>query len=245
MNISVCIATHNGEKYLLDQMKSILGELKHDDEVVVVDDCSNDSTVEILQNMNDSRINIYKNKENMGHVFSFGRAISLAINDIVFMSDQDDIWIKGRVSLMTNKIIMSGCLLVSSNTYYMDTKGRELYFPVDKLKASESTKHLNNILSIFLGKTGYYGCAMVFRKQLTKLILPIPSFVESHDLWIALASNLFCSNSHLEEKTLIRRVHDNNSSIVRRSLYKKIWSRFIFGISIIVLLIRGINYYNK
>ena len=243
MNISVCMATYNGEKYVVEQITSILEQLTPDDEVIVVDDFSNDNTVKILQDLNDPRINFFLNDRTKSHVFSFGRAISLANNDIVFMSDQDDIWIKGRVSLMVKKLLDTESLLVSSNFEFMDMNGKKIYYPVDGVKSSNSCKHLKNILDIFAGKTNYYGCAMAFRKNMVKLILPIPSFVESHDLWISLASNLIGSNAHLDEKTLRKRVHDNNAaSTIQRGLLPKLWSRFIFMISIGVLLLRAKNF---
>lgn len=240
MNISVCMATYNGEKYIVEQMTSILQQLTHDDEVIVIDDSSNDNTLKILKDLNDPRIKIYLNDRTRSHVFSFGRAISLAKNDIVFMSDQDDIWIKDRVSLMVKKLLDTGSLLVSSNFEFIDMNGEKMYYPVDGVKSSNSSKHFKNILDIFVGKTNYYGCAMAFRKDMVRLILPIPSFVESHDLWISLASNLMGSNAHLDEKTLKKRVHNNNAaSTLKRGLLPKLWSRVIFMISIIVLLLRA------
>jgi glycosyltransferase involved in cell wall biosynthesis len=239
MNISVCMATYNGEKYILEQITSILEQLKSDDEVIIVDDCSVDNTANILQRLNDPRIKLHLNDINNGINNSFGRAISLASNDIIFMSDQDDVWIKDRVSLMVKTLINTGALLVSSNFEAMDMDGKTISYPVDGVRFSNSSKHLRNILEIFIGKTNYYGCAMAFRKDLVKLILPIPSFVESHDLWISLASNLLRSNAHLDEKTLRKRVHNNNATITNRSLFLKIRARFIFGLSIAVLLLRA------
>lgn len=243
MNVSVCMAVYNGEKYILEQMTSILEQLTLDDEVIVVDDFSNDNTLKILENLSDPRIKIYSNDRNKSHVFSFGRAISLANNEILFMSDQDDIWIEGRVSLMTNKLLGTGALLVSSNFEPIDMNGKKISFPVDGVKSSNSCKYLKNILDIFVGKTNYYGCAMAFRKDMVKVILPIPSFVESHDLWIALASNLMGSNVHLDEKTLRKRIHNNNATATGRSLFMKVRARFIFVISIIVLFLRAKLFY--
>jgi glycosyltransferase involved in cell wall biosynthesis len=237
------MATYNGEKFVLEQMASILEQLTPDDEAIVIDDSSSDGTVKLLRGMSDPRIKIYLNERNRGSNYSFGRAIALANNDIVFMSDQDDIWMAGRVLLMKEKLLDTGALLVSSNFACMDMNGRKISFSVDGVKASNSCKHFKNILDILMGRTNYFGCAMAFRKNLLELILPIPSFVESHDLWIALAGNLKGSNAHLDEKTLKKRVHSSNVSITKRNLLLKIRARFIFGISIMILLFR--NFSNK
>ncbi len=84
---------------------------------------------------------------------------------------------------------------------------------------------------------------MAFQKNMRKLILPIPPFVEAHDLWIALAGNLMGSNAHLDEKTLRKRVHSSNATPRGRSLFMKIRARAIFGMSIIVLLLRAKRFY--
>jgi len=238
VNISVCMATYNGEKYIEEQIASILEQLCYHDEVIVVDDCSSDDTVNILQSLNDPRIKIYSNNRNRSHVYSFGRAISLAQNEIIILSDQDDRWIKGRVSLMVNSLLDTGALVVSTNSDFMDKDGNNITFKADGVVASKSSKNFMNILDIFIGKANYYGCAMAIRKKIIDLILPMPSFVESHDLWIAMASNLIGSNLHLDDKTLFRRVHGSNASIIQRRLFLKVWSRVIFLASIAVLLFR-------
>lgn len=222
------MATYNGEKYLVEQINSILEQLSSSDELVILDDCSIDNTIKILEQYQDPRIKIFKNKDNMSHVYSFGKVVSLGSNEIIFMADQDDLWVKGRLDLMKNKLIKSGKLMLTSNSHFIDGKGQKIDFYLDGVSSQDSNRFNKNILAIFAGKTNYYGCAMVFRKELNEIILPIPDYVESHDLWIAMAGNLLKSNIHLDEKTLLRRIHGNNASIVSRSLKKKIYSRLIF-----------------
>ena len=238
MNISVCMATYNGEQYVVEQIASILEQLSSADEVIVVDDCSTDDTVNTLKSLNDPRIKLYSNDRNRSHVYSFGRAISLAQNEIIFLSDQDDRWIKGRVTLMVKSLLDTGAMVVSTNSYFMDKDGNKITFKVDGVRSSSSFKNFKNIIDIFIGKVNYFGCAMAFRKRIVGLVLPMPTFVESHDLWIAMASNLIGLNIHLDDHTLFRRVHGNNASIIKRDLLPKIWSRVIFLASIAVLLYR-------
>ncbi len=240
MSISVCMATYNGEKYLSRQLRSILDQLTDDDEVIVVDDCSVDRTVETVKQLDDDRITVYVNDRNRGEVFSFGRAISLAKRDFLFLSDQDDIWIPGRVALMRQHLIESRASVVSSNFEWIDTNEEPIDEPFDGVASRDSKKHLKNIVDIFVGKTNYFGCAMAFRREFASVIAPIPSFVESHDLWIALASNFASSNTHLDEKTLLKRKHSNNatSTVSTRSLYRKLRSRVVFAVGLMVLFVR-------
>jgi len=241
MNISVCIASYNGEKYIKTQLNSIINQLEINDEIIIVDDCSTDKTIEIIESIMDYRITVFKNNFNMGHVYSFNRAIELSSNDIVFMSDQDDIWKNGRVLLMKKNLLDSKSLLLSSNSEFINSEGVNLDYNTNGVNEIYSTNYFNNIIDIFFGKTNYYGCLMVFKKELKKIILPIPGFVESHDLWIAMAANLLSSNTHCNDITLSRRIHQNNASIVNRNIFLKLKSRWIFLISLFVLLFRRLN----
>ncbi|RTZ07235.1 glycosyltransferase [Flavobacterium sp. GSP27] len=245
MSISVCLASYNGAKFIELQLESIIKQLHHDDEIIIVDDCSSDNTLEIIMSINDERVKIFLNEINRGHVFSFGRSISLATKDIIFMSDQDDIWIDGRVALMKSKLVNSDAMLVSTNSNFVDSKGGKIDFNIDGVDSKFSDKNLSNIIDILKGKENYYGCAMALKKELKALILPIPDYVESHDLWIATAANIIKSNLHCDEVTLNRRVHGANASIVKRKLYLKLWSRIIFLRSILQLFFRKLSIKRK
>jgi uncharacterized protein YchJ len=81
---------------------------------------------------------------------------------------------------------------------------------------------------------------MAFRRSIVPLIMPIPSYVESHDLWIALAANQIGSNLHIDDRTFRKRRHDRNttSTVSDRSLFLKLKSRWIFIRSMIELSAR-------
>jgi glycosyltransferase involved in cell wall biosynthesis len=239
MNISVCIASYNGAKFIQEQINSILKQLNENDEVIIIDDCSTDNTVEIIKSFNDHRIKLFINKVNKGHVYSFGKSISLSNNEIIFMSDQDDIWFENRVSLMVNRLTNFKVMLLSSNSEFIDENSNKiLNYSMGKVNSIDSDRYLNNIFNIFLGKLGYYGCAMAFTRDLKEYILPIPIYVESHDLWIAKAANLLKTNLHCDDITLSRRIHGNNASLLKRKLLPILWSRIIFIISMIHLVFR-------
>lgn len=234
------MATYNGAQYVSRQLTSILAELTDDDEVIVVDDCSSDGTVEIVQRLADRRVVVHVNDRNRGEVHSFGRAMRLAKNDFVFLADQDDIWMPGRVSLMQRRLVEARASVVSSNFDWIAANEDPIDVAYDGVASGDSKRHLKNIADIFIGRTNYYGCAMALRRDFVRVVAPIPRFVESHDLWIALASNLAASNVHIDEKTLLKRRHGHNvtSTVSTRSLYRKLKSRAIFALSLVVLLAR-------
>lgn len=232
---SVCMATFNGETYVGRQLESILDQLSADDEVIVVDDCSTDGTIDAVRRLNDPRIAVYVNDRNRREVYSFSRAISLARHQNIFLSDQDDVWLPGRVELMRDALRTAS--LVTTNFEWIDQQERSLQVAHDGVLPQDSSRHLKNIAGIFIGKTSYFGCAMAFRRTLMPLIVPIPEYVESHDCWIALAANLIGSNVHLAEPTLRKRRHGNNatSTISSRSLGLKLRARAIFARSLLDL----------
>ena len=234
------MATYQGERYIERQLRSILDQLGASDEVIVVDDCSRDRTVERVKSLQDSRIKVFQNDRNCREVYSFGRAIGIAKGDIIFLSDQDDVWLPGRVQLMVNELRRSNAALITSNFEWMDESERPLDVAFDGVSAMASERYIRNIIDIFIGKTNYFGCAMAFRRELVPMILPMPSYVESHDLWIALAANQLGSNLHIDDKTLRKRRHGNNatSTVSNRPLFRKLWSRLIFARSMIDLSIR-------
>lgn len=231
------MATYNGEKYVSRQIGSILEQLTEHDEVIVVDDCSTDGTVAAVRGLDDRRIAVHVNDRNRGEVFSFGRAMCLAKNEFLFLSDQDDIWLPGRVSLMQQRLVEAGAQVVSSNFQWIDADDEPIDVRYDGVASRDSSRHLKNIVDIFLGKTNYFGCAMALRRDFVRVVAPIPSFVESHDLWIALASNVAGSNVHLDEKTFLKRRHAHNATrtVSSRSLYRKLRSRMVFAMSLAVL----------
>lgn len=234
---SVCLATYNGKLYLPEQVCSILLQMGGDDELVIVDDASNDGTFEYLKSICDSRVRVFRNESNIGHVHSFEKVIGLARGKYILMADQDDVWLDGRMRDMCDAL-EAGFALVSTNSEFMDGEGRIIPPLHPDLEVHESSNYVLNIFRIFTGRAYYDGCAMGLREELRNIVLPIPAYVESHDLWIAMAANVAGSNLHLERRTLRRRVHGTNASVVSRSLIRKLRSRAIFLFSLLHIGLR-------
>jgi glycosyltransferase involved in cell wall biosynthesis len=237
MKISICMATYNGERYLPEQVNSILSQMGVDDELVVVDDASSDRTVAYLKSLGDPRIRVYCNTSNIGHVQSFSKVIGLARGTYILMADQDDIWIEGRLVAICDAL-EAGPALVSTNSKFINENGEAIAPLHPDLLEEDSGRHTSNIVRIFTGNAFYDGCTMGLREELRWLVLPIPTYVESHDLWIAMSANMVRSNRHLARYTLRRRVHGSNASVVRRSLVRKLRSRVIFLFSLLHIALR-------
>ena len=92
MKLSVAMATYNGARYLRQQLESIFSQLAPEDEIVIVDDASQDATCAIVMEFKDARVRLLRNPRNVGVLGSFERAIRNTTGDVIFLSDQDDVW---------------------------------------------------------------------------------------------------------------------------------------------------------
>lgn len=207
--VSVCMAAYNGGRFIEEQIASILPQLASDDELIVIDDGSSDDTVDRVQRFADDRVRLVANERNIGYVRTFEKAIGLASNEVLFLSDQDDRWIPGRVERMV--AALEDVDLVVSN--FGSFGGSLTRVQGMRLKGSDSGRWLSNIFWMWVGTRPYYGCCMAFRRELVQDLLPFPAYLsETHDQWIGYVANVRRSVRHLEENTIDRRVHDANSS---------------------------------
>ena len=238
-SISVCMATFNGEKFVREQIQSIILQFEKNDELIIFDDFSTDKTVEIISSIKDPRIILQTNEKNIGQVRTFELCINKCKSDIIYFADQDDIWEPSRLENLRDAIIEHKVDLVASNMSLIDADNNPLnYLRLPPLLKSESKNKNGNLAKIFLGKMGYFGCTMAFRRSFLNLALPMPNNIESHDLWFAICANLNRSIAHVESVTLQHRVHGHNTSIVKRSLFKKIFSRILLLQQVIVATLR-------
>ncbi len=223
---SICLATFNGEKFLDIQLQSILGQLSVEDELVIVDDGSSDHTLDILKSYQDQRIKLFQNSRNKGVNETFARAMSYAKGQYIFLSDQDDRWIEGRLDRMITALEPDQPGLVVSNYALINEKGDMIGDGLaERLKAEDSDRSLRNILKVLRGNMNYYGCAMGFTREFRDIALPLPRSTESHDLWFGIMGNALAKIVHLEQDTLEHRIHGNNASIISRPLHSKLLSR--------------------
>lgn len=215
--ISVCVAAFNGEKYIEEQLNSILSQLDASDEVIVSDDGSTDRTLEILNDFaqGDPRIRIVQGP-GQGIIRNYDYVISLSRGEYIFLADQDDVWLPGKVAQITNYFdAQPQALVVVSDLMIVDEQLRELepsYFRYRNVK----TGFFSNII-----KNKYIGAGMAFRSQLKELILPIPSAVPMHDMWIGLLADSKHKAALLPEVlTLYRRHSDNASQIATKTKFR-------------------------
>ena len=224
--VSVCMASYRGASFIAEQISSILHELGATDELVIYDDASRDETVDIIKGFNDPRIRLIQGTSNVGYVRAFEAAIGASRGSYIFLSDQDDVWVSGRVDRMLEALRDSE---VVATNFGMLGGGPRPWIP--PLTRKMNSRRLANVLGIMVGYRAYYGCGMAFRRDFVNVVTPIPSYVrESHDLWIAICGNLAQSIAHLEAPSLLRRLHEQNETPAGfRSLRRITAARFMLA----------------
>lgn len=222
--ISVCLATYNGQKYICQQIESILSQLEVNDEIIISDDSSTDKTIEIIESYNDSRIHILKNNKFNSPIFNLENALLKVSGDYIFLSDQDDIWYKDKLKIMlpylkNYNLIISDCNLIDSN-------GKEIESSFFQLNKSKSG-FISNIV-----KNSYLGCCMAFDRKILNASLPFPKKIAMHDIWIGIISELIGKPLFINNKLISYRRHSSNFSPTSQSsgfsLYYKISYRAQF-----------------
>jgi glycosyltransferase involved in cell wall biosynthesis len=202
------MATYNGALYIERQLQSILGQLQLNDEVIIVDDYSIDSTIELVAKIGDSRIRIYRNNINMGVQKSFEKAIGLASGGIIFLSDQDDVWHPEKVAkfseIFTNLPEVS---LVLSDARIVDNVGKVVVESFFKRRGGFVSGIVANLV-----KNRYLGCVMAFRKNLLEQILPFPTSIPQHDMWIGLVNEVYGKAYFISTPLIDYRRHASNAS---------------------------------
>jgi len=204
------MASYNGDRYIQEQIASILPQLSEQDELVVVDDASSDRTKERIVEFNDPRIKLIEHDENQGVVATFEEAMRNAAGDILFLSDGDDIWAPNKVARVLRafaenpqaQVVATGIALIDQDGHPLDsrdyTKGRRF-----------TPALLPNLV-----RNRFQGSAMAFRSSLLPKILPFPKrkgFL--HDAWIGARNELTGGMTvYLDEPLLYYRRHASNFS---------------------------------
>jgi len=207
--ISVVMATYNGQAYLNEQLDSILQQTKSPTEIIIIDDCSTDHTWDILKHYSKQHeiIKIIKNEVNMGVNKTFSRALKSSSGDLIFIADQDDIWINTKIEKMYN-ISWEGKSLVCSDAKIVDKSLNTIHESELEFHCPIPVEKLTKYFFFFSNCVSGHNCAMT-RSFLNKS-LPVPDNI-IYDQWFALLSSLNNELSFLTEPLCLHRIHNDNT----------------------------------
>lgn len=204
---SVAMATFNGEKFIKEQIDTILKNMGSCDELIISDDGSTDNTIKIVKEYikKDKRIKLVKGP-GKGVKQNFMNAIMNTSGKYIFLSDQDDIWDKDKIKTVDKVFEDTNCNVVVHNATIIDKElkpYKKTFFEFRKSKSGI----LGNIY-----KNKYIGCCMAFRSELIDKIVPIPDNIEMHDQWIGILGERYGKSIFVDKCLIKYRRHDNNVS---------------------------------
>lgn len=212
--IDILLATYNGEKYIQEQLDSILNQTYTNFNLYISDDCSSDSTVDILKEYEkkDSRIKVFVQEKNLGYVLNFEFLLKQVTSDYYMLSDQDDVWLPEKVEKSYNKLVKENLDLVFTDLEIVDKNLNKIHDSMFKfLKIDKRIKKYNDYRLLYLDNCAT-GCTIISRSKFLDLILPVPSTTKYliHDYWIALVVSMYGRISYIDEPLIKYRQHGNN-----------------------------------
>jgi glycosyltransferase involved in cell wall biosynthesis len=222
--VSIAMTTYNGEKYLSQQIESILNQSFNDFELIICDDNSNDKTLTIIEDFQKKYtfIKLYKNKKRLGVVKNFEQAIKLAKCKYIALADQDDIWHNQKLEKLLNAASSyekKTPLMVHSDLTMVDSSLNELHKSFFRFRGInlKNKKELNKIIS----HNGVMGCTILFNQALKEKMLPFPKDLDVHDYWIALVNEVFGTRLTIYDTLVKYRIHNTNTSNNQQKILKK------------------------
>jgi glycosyltransferase involved in cell wall biosynthesis len=170
------MATHNGERFIAKQIASILSQIGSDDELIISDDGSVDRTLPIISSFKDPRIKVLASSRRTTIPGNFENALFRARGELIFLADQDDLWLPGKASTMSlllgqYDLVVSDCAIVDEEDVVIESS----FFRLHRSRGGLVRNWFRNC---------YVGCCMAFRRRVLTAALPFPAKVPWHDQWI-------------------------------------------------------------
>ncbi|WP_316735286.1 glycosyltransferase family 2 protein [Pedobacter aquatilis] len=204
--VSVALCTYNGEKFIIEQLESIINQTYVNLEIIIIDDCSTDNTYELLINLIKGlpNIKLERNTQNIGFTKNFEKAIGYCQGDFIAISDQDDIWNLNKIDVLVSEIGENN--LIFHDSLLIDENGES----IKNLKVSDKTE-------IYQGKSNLYfltsncisGHACMFRRELLNFALPFDKRF-FYDWWIAFVAASIGTIKYIPNALVSYRQHSNN-----------------------------------
>lgn len=220
MNISVALATYNGEKFIEKQLNSLLNQTVSPNEVIICDDCSTDNTVAIIKEfINKNNLKnwyVYDSLENLGFKKNFYKAISQCTGDIIFTCDQDDIWCEEKIEKIISffenhpntKAVSSSFSLIDEFDKRIE-KNSENNYGLVKIDNSQLFKKIS--LKEITHSNISPGCTAAFKGEVAQGFLKNSKNILPHDYEINIIAASLGGLYFINEKLIKYRIHSNNA----------------------------------
>ena len=200
------MATYNGEKYLQEQLDSFVQQTRQPNELVITDDCSTDDTLSIIAEFADTApfaVSWEQNEKNLGYTGNFNQALMKTTGDLVFLSDQDDVWFPDKLARMERYALDDpNALVVMNDAALTDSELNDTGLTKQGQIASGGMTHSSFVM----------GCCAVVRRELLDACLPIPTHYKGHDGWIVKMAEGVGRKRVVSDVLQWYRRHDENES---------------------------------
>jgi glycosyltransferase involved in cell wall biosynthesis len=215
VKISIAMATFNGSMHIIEQLKSFSNQTLKPDEIVINDDNSTDDTVDLIRKFAKSApfdIILNINDQNLGFSGNFNKALSNTSGNLVFLSDQDDVWFSNKIEYMVN--------LAKKNPNYFIYMNDALL--TDEFLNPANLSTYDQIRSGGFTDSSYVmGCCCMIRREFLSFALPIPISMKAHDIWLVkIADGLNSKLIDLKILQYYRRHGKNESQFIGNRLQK-------------------------
>ena len=213
--IDVLLATYNGEKYIKEQIDSILNQSYKNIRLIISDDCSKDKTQEILKEYEkkDNRIELHIQEKNLGVVKNIEFLLKQVKNKYYMLSDQDDVWLPEKIEKSLETLLKNNVDLVFGDLEVVDQDLKTMYpsFGDFMLLNKKIHKYINSDRLNYIYNC-VTGCTILAKKETIQKILPLPkkSKYLIHDHWIGLMTSIYGKVAYMPEKYIKYRQHGNN-----------------------------------
>lgn len=203
--VSVVMTTYNGSGFIHQQMESVLAQSYPNIEVIVVDDCSTDNTIEIVNSFREKHpgIKIYVNETNLGYIKNFEKGCRLATGSYIALCDQDDYWLPEKITKMQAAI--GDCPVIYCDSVLCN----ELLKPTgENISGKMNCRDFDNCLqqAIFCR---IYGHATLINKDFLQKVIPFLDIIP-HDWWLCYTATFYGGIKYLNEPLVYYRQHANN-----------------------------------
>ncbi len=215
--ISVAICTYNGEQFLSKQLESILNQSVSVDEIVVCDDCSQDSTPAIIQEFQAKTsipFHFYQNETNLGSSKNFEKSVKLCTGDLIFFSDQDDVWRNDKVEKMLTLFEQNKdwkAVFTNANIIDQDSQaiGKTTFEEIEFTEVLQQKWQEGKGFEILLRGYVVTGATLAIRKEIVEAVFPTPVLINEliHDGWIAMYLSIFNQIGFTNECLINYRTH--------------------------------------
>ena len=222
--VSVAMATYHGEKFITAQLESLASQTRPPNELVVCDDASTDATVDLVRAFAekvDFQVRIERNNPGLGTTANFERAVSLCTGDIIFLADQDDVWLSKKIETLAGRLDAEDSVgAIFCNGSVVDAAGTKLGYDLWTALGFDGGERAavreGRELDVFARHVVAAGTTFAFRSRFAPLLYPFPNLRSAHDAWIACLISVVSHVEIVEQELIEYRWHGENQLGLRK-----------------------------